>query len=155
MCGTNISNSASIFLLYHAEVPQGFPDGGFFFGRTVGDNLVGDNLIFLLGEIIVLAGGETEFAFGLGDLEAGDPEAEGVQNVSLDLIISGFALGCGEVRVLQVEGHADGHVRIFSDQLNNRLTRHFFVPTPAGRSDRGGADRRGLRADGSGDRSDL
>ena len=40
-------------------MPQGFPDGGFFFGRTVGDNL-----IFLLGEIIVFADGEAELAFG-------------------------------------------------------------------------------------------
>ena len=129
---------------------QGFPDGGFFFQRAVGNDLV-----FLLGEIIVLAGGEAELAFGLGDLEAGDPKAKGFQDVGLDLFIGGLCLGSREIGVLQVEGHTDGHVRIFSDQLNNRLTRHFFVPTPAGRSDLGGADRRGLRADGGGDRSDL
>ena len=132
------------------EVPQGFPDGGFFLGWAVGDDFV-----FFFGKVIVLAGGEAEFAFGLGDLEAGDPEAEGVQNVSLDLIVSGFALGGGEVGVLQVEGHVYGHIRIFSDQLNNRLRCHFFVPTPSGRSDRGGADRSGLRADRRGDRGNL
>ena len=131
-------------------MPQGFPDGGFFFRRAVGDDLV-----FLLGEVIVLAGGETELSFGLGDLEAGDAEAEGFQDVGLDLVVGGLCLGSGQIGVLQVEGHADGHIRIFSDQLNNRLTRHFFVPTPAGRSDRGGADRRGLRADRCGDRGDL
>lgn len=31
-------------------------------------------------------------------------------------------IGGREVGVLQVEGHADSHIRIFSDQLNNRLT---------------------------------
>ena len=42
-----------IVLLYHAEMPQGFPDGGFFLGRAVGNDLV-----FLLGEVIMLAGVE-------------------------------------------------------------------------------------------------
>ena len=137
-------------LLYHAKVPQGFPDGGFFLGRAVGNDRV-----FFLGEVIVLAGGEAQLAFGLGDLEAGDTEAEGVQNVSLDLLVGSFGLGGSEIGVLQIEGHADGHVRIFSDQLNNRLKCYFFVPTPTGRSDRGGADRRGLCADRRGDRGNL
>lgn len=69
----------------------------------------------------MLAGGEAELAFGLGDLEAGDPEAEGFQDVGLDLVVGGLCLGSGQVSVLQIEDHADGHVRIFSDQLNNRL----------------------------------
>ena len=69
----------------------------------------------------MLADGEAELAFGLGDLEAGDPEAEGFQDVGLDLVVGGLCLGSGQVGVLQVEGHADGHIRIFSDQLNNRL----------------------------------
>lgn len=103
-------------LLYHAKVPQGFPDGGFFFGRAARDNLV-----FLLGEVIMFAGGEAQLAFGLGDLEAGNPEAEGFEDVGLNLVVSGLCLGSSQVGVLQVEGHADGHVRIFSDQLNNRL----------------------------------
>lgn len=89
----------------------------------------------------MLAGGEAELAFGLGDLETRYLETEGVQDISLDLIIGGLCLGGGEVGVLQVEGHADGHIRIFSDQLDNRLKCHIFVPTPTGRSDRGGADR--------------
>ena len=125
-------------------------NGSFFFRWAVGNDLV-----FLLGEVIVLAGGETQLAFGLGDLEAGDPEAEGFQDVGLDLVVGGLCLGSREVGVLQIEGHADGHVRIFSDQLNNRLRCHFFVPTPSGRSDRGGADRSGLRADRRGDRGNL
>ena len=95
---------------------QGFPDGRFFLGWAVGNNLV-----FFLGEVIVLAGGEAQLAFGLGDLEAGDPEAEGFLDVGLDLIIGGLRLGSREVGVLQVEGHTDGHIRIFSDQLNTRL----------------------------------
>lgn len=69
----------------------------------------------------MLAGGEAELAFGLGDLEAGDAEAEGFQDVGLDLVVGGLCRGSGQVGVLQVEGHVDGHVRIFSDQLNNRL----------------------------------
>ena len=69
----------------------------------------------------MLAGGEAELAFGLGDLEAGDAEAEGIQDVGLDLIIGSPCLGSREVGVLQVEGHTDGHIRIFSDQLNTRL----------------------------------
>lgn len=69
----------------------------------------------------MLAGGEAQLAFGLGDLEAGDAEAEGFQDVDLDLVVGGLCLGSREIGVLQIEGHADGHVRIFSDQLNNRL----------------------------------
>ncbi len=61
----------------------------------------------------MLAGGEAELAFGLGDLQAGDPEAEGIQDVGLDLIIGSPCLGSREVGVLQVEGHTDGHIRFF------------------------------------------
>ena len=50
----------------------------------------------------MLAGGEAELAFGLGNLEAGDPEAEGIQDVGLDLIIGSPCLGSREVGVLQV-----------------------------------------------------
>ena len=151
MCGTDQSDSVSFyFLLHHLEMAQSFQNGGFFFGRALWNNLV-----FLLGEVIVLSDGEAELAFGLGDLQAGDPEAEGVQNVSLNLIVSGFTLCGGQVGVLQVEGHTDGPIRIFSDHLNNRLTRHFFVPTPAGRPDRGGADRCGLCTDRRRDRGNL
>ena len=117
MCGTDQSDSVSFyFLLHHLEMAQSFQNGGFFFGRALWNNLV-----FLLGEIIVLAGGEAQLAFGLGDLEAGDAEAEGFQDVGLDLIIGSPCLGSGEVGVLQVEGHTDGPIRIFSDQLNPRL----------------------------------
>ena len=55
----------------------------------------------------MLAGGEADLAFGLGDLEAGDAEAEGVQDVGIDLIIGSPCLGSGEVGVLQVEGSSD------------------------------------------------
>lgn len=117
MCGTDQSDSVSFyFLLHHLEMAQSFQNDGFFFGRALWNNLV-----FLLGEVIVLTDGEAQLAFGLGDLEAGDTEAEGFQDVGLDLVVGGFCLGSGQVSVLQIEGHADGHVRIFSDQLNNRL----------------------------------
>ena len=61
----------------------------------------------------MLAGGEAKLAFGLGDLEAGDPEAEGFQDVGLDLVVGGLCLRSREVGVLQVEGHTDGHIRFF------------------------------------------
>ena len=59
-----------------------------------------NDLVFLLGEVIMLAGGEAELAFGLGDLEAGDPKAKGFQNVGLDLVVCGLCLGSGQVSVL-------------------------------------------------------
>ena len=97
-------------------MPQGIPNCRFFFRRAVGNNLV-----FLFRQVIIVSDGKAELAFGLGDLEAGDAEAEGIQDVGLDLIIGSPCLGSREVGVLQVEGHTDGHIRIFSDQLNTRL----------------------------------
>ena len=42
-------------------------------------------------------------------------------DVFLDLLVGGIALGSGEVGVFQIDRHTDCHIRIFSDQLNNRL----------------------------------
>lgn len=56
-------------------------DGRGFFRRTLGD-VVG----FLFGRVVVEPHREAEGALGLGDLEAGDPEAE----VFLDEILDFF-----------------------------------------------------------------
>ena len=76
-------------------MPQCFANGVFLFGRALRNNLV-----FLLGQIIVVAGGETKLALGLGDLEAGDLEAVGFQDVVLDLLVGSFGLGGSEIGVL-------------------------------------------------------
>lgn len=78
-------------------------------------------MVFFFGGVVVGSHREIEEAFGLGNLETGDLEAVGFQDVVLDLLVGGLTLGGGQVGVLQVEGHTDCHIRIFSDQLNNRL----------------------------------
>lgn len=73
--------------LQHSEMLQSCPDGGGFFRRALGD-VVG----FLFGRIVVDPNREAGGSLGLGDLEAGDPEAEGFQDVGLDLFIGGLCL---------------------------------------------------------------
>ena len=95
----------SFFLLCHTEMPKGFTNSRFFFGWTLRDYLV-----FLLRQVIVLASREAKLSFGLGDLEAGDPEAEDFLDVGLDLIIGSLALSGGEIQLVQVQ--VDLHVLV-------------------------------------------
>lgn len=80
--------------LQHSEMLQSCPDGGGFFRRALGD-VVG----FLFGRIVVDPNREAERALGLGDLEAGDLEAEFLLHVILDLLVGGGGLGGSQVQL--------------------------------------------------------
>ena len=106
------------------------PDRSGFFRRALGD-VVG----LLFGWIVVEPNREAEGALGLGDLEAGDLEAEGFLYIVLDLLVCGRGFRGGQIQLRQVQ--VDFHLLLRPEfgQQTYRLTRHFFVPTPAGRSD--------------------
>ena len=79
-------------------MPQGGPDGGLLFGRTLRDDGI---RVFRV--VVALPDGEAAFALDLGDVEAGDFEAVPGFHEGLQLLIGrrGLRSGQREVRISQ------------------------------------------------------
>ena len=92
--------------LYHLIVLQGFPDGGLFFRRALGDDG-----ICLFRVIVAFPDGEAAFALDLGDIEARDLEAEVRFHEGFELVVGRSSLRGGEREVLCVQIHGDLIVR--------------------------------------------
>ena len=98
----------------HLIVPQGFFDGRLFDWRALRDNRIG-----ILRVVVALPDGKAAFAFDLGDIEAGDPEAEMRKNKVFELFIGRRSLRGGQREVLIGQLHHDLIVRSALAQKND------------------------------------
>ena len=95
-------------------MPQGGPDGDFFFRRALGNDGI---RVFRV--VVALPDGEAALALDLGDVEAGDFEAVPGFHEGLQLLIGrrGLRSGQREVRISQF--HLDLIVRPMLAQKND------------------------------------
>ena len=118
--GVDIVLTADLFhciLLYrlnHLIVPQGGPDGGLLFGRTLRDDGI---LVFRV--VVALSDGQTALALDLGDVEAGDLEAVTGFHKCFQLLVGCRGLCGGQCKVRIGQLHLDLVVRPVLAQKND------------------------------------
>ena len=95
-------------------MPQGGPDGGFFFRRTLWDDRVR-----VLRVVVALPDGQAAFALDLRDVETGNLEAVPGFYEGLQLLIGRCGLRGGQREVLVGQLHLDLIVRPVLAQKND------------------------------------
>ena len=95
-------------------MPQGGPDGGLFFGRTLRDDGVR-----VLRVVVAFSDREAAFALDLGDVKAGDLKAVPGFHEGLQLLVGRCGLRSRQREVLVGQLHLDLIVRPVLAQKND------------------------------------
>ena len=113
-----------LYRLNHLVVTQGFPDGGFFFRRTLGNDRVR-----VLRVVVAFSNGQTALALDLGDVEAGDFEAVGLHDGAVVGLV-GFAELWGHgglvVEVGQAAVRVSSNMYIFTNRIISKSAKKVF-----------------------------